>query len=212
MVLLAFPHFALSSRRLKSFDIGWENLSDKRRSAFVNGGFFGINLNDIVVCVLCGNPEDDWLSNEKPLDRHLENNPTCAGLRRQWKVIPTQVQPLSGLHPRYATYLSRISTFGLWPKQITQRPRALALAGLFYKNEWDRVICFMCGINLMQWNAKDSPLKEHMKFSPSCIYAKSLWKGVTDIFIETKKTTSYRARKKHRQEEKTDVSKKTTFL
>lgn len=55
----------------------------ERRKAFVDGGFFSVNLNDIVVCVFCGSPEDDWRNDEEPLKKHLENHPSCAGLRRQ---------------------------------------------------------------------------------------------------------------------------------
>lgn len=177
MAPLAHPHFALTSRRAKSFGLGWDGLSSKKRDDFVQSGFFGINLNDIVVCIFCGNPEDNWQENEKPLERHLDKFPDCAALRREWKIVPVETPPTGGIYPQYGTLISRLRTFGFWPKQLAQKPRLLARAGLFYRNQGDTVTCFMCGVSLMQWRLWDSPIVEHLKYSPACMYARSACKG-----------------------------------
>lgn len=149
MTPLAFPCFALSSRRQKSFEIGWQGLFPEKLTEFVAAGFFWINLNDIVVCAFCGNHEDDWHQGEIVLARLLKNFPACI----EMKATSVPPHPLSVVHPWYSTFYSRIRTYGFWPEQLAQTPKALARAGLFYKKQGDMDPCFMCDVDLFSWTS-----------------------------------------------------------
>lgn len=64
----------------------------------------------------------------------------------------------------------------------------------------------------MQWKAKDSPLNEHMKFSPNCAYAKSMRRGVNDIITKVKKVTNNEEEKEHNHLKNADVSHSSFYV
>eukprot|EP01063_Lacrimia_lanifica_P031308 TRINITY_DN5130_c0_g1_i2.p1 TRINITY_DN5130_c0_g1~~TRINITY_DN5130_c0_g1_i2.p1 ORF type:complete len:132 (+),score=23.90 TRINITY_DN5130_c0_g1_i2:308-703(+) len=55
-------------------------------------------------------------------------------------------------------------------------PEALAAAGFFFNptnGSPDRCTCFACGLSLVQWEADDSPILEHVKHAPRCAFART---------------------------------------
>ena len=78
---------------------------------------------------------------------------------------PTMVQ-----HQAYATLEARYESFSAngkkWSKP--QRPLELAACGFYWTGQDDRVVCFHCNLNLIDWEPKDHPLKEHIRWQPSC--------------------------------------------
>lgn len=72
----------------------------------------------------------------------------------------------------YVQYVDRLSSFETWPQQMRQDKYALAQAGFIYTKEGDIVECFACGVRVSQWKTSDSPLIEHKKWSPECVYLK----------------------------------------
>ncbi|CAL4254816.1 unnamed protein product, partial [Meganyctiphanes norvegica] len=68
----------------------------------------------------------------------------------------------------FITEDSRVASFCSWPDTISQKPKALAEAGFFYKNLSDHVMCFHCGGGLRNWRDAADPWTEHAKHYPQC--------------------------------------------
>lgn len=71
-------------------------------------------------------------------------------------------------------YFLRKSTFNNWPKQMSQTGQEMAAAGFYYPGFGDRVICFMCGNNLHNWETTDVAKVEHKRHFPSCKFSKMI--------------------------------------
>lgn len=63
----------------------------------------------------------------------------------------------------------RLLTFKSW--RGIQTPESLARAGFFYTQISDYVQCFYCHIDIGEWQPLDIPLHEHLRWSPSCVFA-----------------------------------------
>lgn len=72
--------------------------------------------------------------------------------------------------PELALYADRLATFAHWPREKAQRPRDLAIAGLFYMGQGDHTKCFHCGGSLHRWEPRDDPWTEHARVYPNCEY------------------------------------------
>lgn len=70
----------------------------------------------------------------------------------------------------FLTTETRLESFNKWPERVTQQPIDLAEAGFFYCGLSDHVRCFHCGNGLRNWEADDSPWKEHARWYPDCNY------------------------------------------
>lgn len=71
-------------------------------------------------------------------------------------------------------YEDRLSSFLTWPRQISPTKADLTSAGLYYTGQSDLVKCFMCNVELCQWNCTDTAMKEHRKWSPQCVFLKMI--------------------------------------
>lgn len=82
------------------------------------------------------------------------------------------VYPLkSAQHSTFCTINSRVESFVTWPPALKQQGFDLALAGFFYTNLNDTVVCFLCGLTLSKWMPEDVPITEHLKHTKQCSYA-----------------------------------------
>ena len=54
-----------------------------------------------------------------------------------------------------------------WP-HAKPSPKQMADAGFYLVGPGDRVQCFWCGVDLVDWEETDDPLEEHAKFSEKC--------------------------------------------
>lgn len=72
------------------------------------------------------------------------------------------------LYPQYSTKASRLTTYSLWPRGLSQRPQELVDAGFYYTGKGDRVVCFHCGGGLKDWDQGDQPWVEHAKWFQKC--------------------------------------------
>ncbi|XP_060571240.1 uncharacterized protein LOC132729482 [Ruditapes philippinarum] len=52
--------------------------------------------------------------------------------------------------------------------EFRQRPRDMALAGLYHSGTHGNVRCFSCGVVLGEWKDDDVPLLEHIREQPEC--------------------------------------------
>lgn len=79
------------------------------------------------------------------------------------------------VHVGMMSFEKRKETFvNTWPKQIYQIPRDLARAGFFYTGRGDKCTTFCCGRSVYQWDHRDDAVREHMKYSPTCLIPKLL--------------------------------------
>ena len=70
-------------------------------------------------------------------------------------------------------FQTRLKTFDDWPRYLPgPSPRDLARAGFVYSQVGDKVTCFCCGITLKYWEKDDDAFVEHVRFSPSCRFAR----------------------------------------
>jgi baculoviral IAP repeat-containing protein 7/8 len=72
------------------------------------------------------------------------------------------------MHPKYMDESARLDSFDLWPTNKTQKPDALAKAGLFYVGIKDCVKCYFCNGGLWNWYPGDDPWTEHKRRFPKC--------------------------------------------
>ena len=75
-------------------------------------------------------------------------------------------------YDNYATTQSRIESFKTWPIALKQNGESMAIAGFFYTNQSDVVICYLCGVIIRNWQENDDPITEHMKFKRNCRFVK----------------------------------------
>ena len=75
-------------------------------------------------------------------------------------------------HPSMSEFSARLSTFSNgWLKSHTRAdPEDFAIAGLYYIQKKDHVVCFYCGGGLKNWDFDDNPYHLHAKMYPSCSY------------------------------------------
>lgn len=85
----------------------------------------------------------------------------------------------------FITLDARLKTFQTWPRGLSQKPRDLAEAGLYYTGVSDELKCFHCDGGLKGWEPNDNPWIEHAKWFPHCRHI-LLLKG-RDFIEEAKK-------------------------
>jgi hypothetical protein len=76
---------------------------------------------------------------------------------------------------KYLLCEARIKTFNTWPNLSHIKSTDLARAGFIYTGRSDIVKCFSCGMEFMQWDCDDIPMKEHYRMSPNCKYVKETY-------------------------------------
>ena len=64
----------------------------------------------------------------------------------------------------YSTYELRLASFSpRWPSALPAKPADLAKAGFYFSQYGDSVVCFLCGLELSQWQVNDNPDSEHRR-------------------------------------------------
>lgn len=87
--------------------------------------------------------------------------------------------------PEMILYEDRVNSFGGWSKQLRPNKDTLAPAGFFYTGMGDKVKCFACGLEVIDWDPADNPWTEHGKFSGDCLYLK-----MTGAIVKSKDATT----------------------
>lgn len=70
----------------------------------------------------------------------------------------------------YGTYETRLKSFENWPRENHMDVRELAQAGFYWSKDRDIVICFSCGGGLVNFEAHDIPIVEHIKHHSTCSF------------------------------------------
>ena len=124
-----------------------------------------------------------WFPNEivcvRDGQHHLLSLPTPFGY---FKYLLIERRPITVSYPTYVYCSTRVITFKNWKNNDKiPSPYELAEAGLFNSGEKAKVVCFHCGIKLVNWQAGDRAWDEHFKFSPNCEFVKSCYVADEDI-------------------------------
>ena len=77
-------------------------------------------------------------------------------------------------HPAYALHETRLESFREWPATLSQQPADLAKAGFYYFGIKDMVKCFFCNGGLKNWDQKDDPFEDHVRWFPKCQFIKQI--------------------------------------
>ena len=152
-------------------------------------GFYYSGQKDIVTCFYCGISIYDWSAIDKNEihNQHQKHSPYCNYMKmmkeNDIEILPdlfsyirsTDITSDDAWDNEWTpynismmTYHKRLNTFQPWPKQMAQKPSDLSLCGFYYSGQGDRVICFHCGISILNWDTTDVISKEHKKHSPIC--------------------------------------------
>lgn len=193
------------SIRLHTF-IDWTSTA-VQPSALAKAGFFYFHVSDKVQCVFCLGILGGWGSKDDPLTEHRRHFPRCPLILGDSGNIPItepgvpEPQTQFSIHlgvdeletygmgickmrkPRvtiFKTFQSRLETYDVWPKGLSQTPNQLADAGFYYTGVGDRVICYHCNGGLSQWTPGDDAWEEHAHWYPTCDFMK-MTKGIDYI-------------------------------
>jgi len=82
--------------------------------------------------------------------------------------------PTRSHYPANANYnelderVKSFTSYWPWTNHPTLRPADMAKAGFHYSGESDKVKCFLCSLELNNWETTDTPFGEHEKWRPEC--------------------------------------------
>lgn len=141
-------------------------------------GFYYFGLEDQVRCAWCAGIIAKWEIGDNPFTEHLRFFPECPraqlGPHIDFQQADESVEPLGiqQIRPpkieRFSTLDARLRSFANWPRGAIQSPETLAMAGFFYQNQDDHVLCFQCNGGLRSWQREDDAWFEHARCFPKC--------------------------------------------
>lgn len=70
----------------------------------------------------------------------------------------------------------RLNTYEGWPSPFIN-PVDLAKAGFFYTKKEDIVRCAYCSVEIGKWEPGDDVVSDHRRWSPNCIFLRSIMPG-----------------------------------
>ncbi|KAL7733451.1 hypothetical protein ACLKA6_004931 [Drosophila palustris] len=71
------------------------------------------------------------------------------------------------MNDKYHREDERLRTFDSW-KLVFLDKKDLALTGMFFTNQEDKVKCYFCEVEIGRWERDDHPVNEHLRWSPNC--------------------------------------------
>ena len=80
----------------------------------------------------------------------------------------------------YSKKEERLKSFIDWPRYYTQKPAELSESG-FYMIERHAVKCFLCGLELHEWERNDIPAEEHFRWNPHCEFNNKVMKKLSTL-------------------------------
>ncbi|KAM4875464.1 baculoviral IAP repeat-containing protein 1 [Thomomys bottae] len=187
--------------RLESFQ-NWpfyvQGISPQGLSA---AGFAFTGKRDTVQCVSCGGCLGNWEAGDDPWKEHAKWFPKCEFLRskKSSEEIAQYIQsykgfiditgdhfvnswiqrelPMASAYDNDSVFANeelRIDTFKNWPHKYPGGVPLLAKAGLIFTEIKDIVHCFSCGLCMKEWKEDDDPMKDHIRYSPSCLFLQNM--------------------------------------
>ncbi|XP_062128953.1 death-associated inhibitor of apoptosis 1 [Drosophila sulfurigaster albostrigata] len=71
------------------------------------------------------------------------------------------------MNDKYHREDERLRTFDNWHVVFLDK-KDLALTGMFFTNQEDKVKCYFCEVEIGRWERDDHPVQEHLRWSPNC--------------------------------------------
>lgn len=71
------------------------------------------------------------------------------------------------MNDKYHREDERLRTFDTW-RVVFLDKKDLALTGMFFTNQEDKVKCYFCEVEIGRWERDDHPVNEHLRWSPNC--------------------------------------------
>lgn len=121
----------------------------------VSGGSFGIDIREHTI-----------------VEGTFEPVVPFAAIVTSQPMQPVSMAERTSKYPNYAIEEVRLRSYIHWPKMMNQKVKQLADAGLFYTSIGDRVRCFSCGCDIVDWDENDDPWKRHALWFSNCEYLK----------------------------------------
>jgi len=132
----------------------------------VNGGLFYGRAPNVVCCFFCGVNFNSVHNEDELWSEHALKSPDCSFLKNNKSI--EFIEKAKNKHHEFSHYEERIRSYSTWPCTNTPGKELLAGAGFFYTGQGDCVVCFCCGIELVDWKADDIPWESHAAFSSKC--------------------------------------------
>ena len=107
-----------------------------------------------------------------------------AQLKFPYMIVMSVVNEPPAKVPYYNTEERRIASFANWPPCMPFTGKEMSDIGFYYTGEYDKVVCFSCGIQVMKWKPFDAPLAEHRRHSPDCHFAKRCATSLKSVRFE----------------------------
>ncbi|XP_065349803.1 death-associated inhibitor of apoptosis 1-like [Cloeon dipterum] len=126
---------------------------------------------------LCNVPLTEELEYSQEAEKCLKNLLACENARVNMRsghclLSEEEINSLLGAskYPEKQAHEERLKTFNAWPLSVRQTPESLASAGFYSVGDGDKVLCFHCGLGIMDFAPTDDPFEEHAKWNPICTY------------------------------------------
>lgn len=118
---------------------------------------------------VCGLYNDNLMTLEE-LKKFFPQNLNTKESEKNGRIGSFFLHTLMPKYPEYASYDARLSTYKMWPKEMSQSKEELAAAGFFYMGKDDQTSCYYCGGKLKDWEPEDNPWNQHAKWFNQCSY------------------------------------------
>lgn len=97
-----------------------------------------------------------------PLEDQVDNNTHSSEL------LKNCFNRINRMNDKYHREDERLRTYdNNWPLDWLDK-RELAMTGMFYTNQDDKVKCYFCEVEIGRWERDDQPVPEHLRWSPNC--------------------------------------------
>ncbi|KAI4739748.1 hypothetical protein E4T50_09811 [Aureobasidium sp. EXF-12298] len=167
---------ASNQKKKQPSAVSWPHESPSGEELARAGFFFkpAPDSDDNAQCFHCAVKLDGWESQDVPLQEHLAHSAHCSyALSLSVSDKAEERDPMS---PELVD--ARTSTFGdMWPHENKKgwkpKVKQMVEAGWAYDPspaDEDGATCFYCNMSLDGWEPKDSPLEEHRRREPNCLF------------------------------------------
>lgn len=138
-------------------------------------GFFRCNKGDRVICIHCNLICHNWnFELDDPCEVHRIISPNCLFVKSMLCSNYNHIGNKSPVHSNYLDRQKRLLSFSNWSNEQFPSIEKLVEAGFFCNNNNNQITCFYCDGSFSSWESHYHPLAEHIRWHPSCNYARQL--------------------------------------
>ncbi|KAH0288108.1 BIR-domain-containing protein [Aureobasidium namibiae CBS 147.97] len=167
---------ASSQKKKQPSAVSWPHEAPSGEELARAGFFFkpAPDSDDNAQCFHCAVKLDGWESQDVPLQEHLAHSAHCSYALSL--SVSDKAEERDPMCPELKD--ARTSTFGdMWPHEHKKgwkpKVKQMVEAGWTFDPspaDEDGATCFYCNMSLDGWEPKDSPLEEHRRREPNCLF------------------------------------------